>query len=148
VKSTPAQPRACISTVSINIYDNVQIWYTSQIEVLASLSTLHPVSTENKGGVNYPQVFSEETRTHYQHEVFGCVCGLYQPTYCRSSVPVAIYVPPPILRGARYAATTPIGIGTIDKSNTVTRLRRGPVAFRTAKPKKNGTRAVRSVARL
>lgn len=64
------------------------------------------------------------------------------------SVPVAIYVPPPVLRRARHTLTSMIAIGTIDKSNTITRLRRRRLPLRTAKAKKDRARAVRGVARL
>ena len=64
------------------------------------------------------------------------------------SAPVAIYVPPPVLRRARHAPTSIISLGTIDKSNAITRLRRRRLSLRTAKAKKDRTRAVRGVARL
>ena len=71
---------------------------------------------------------------------------LYQTT--GASVPVAIYVPPPILRSARHAPTVYVAIRVIDKSDAIARLRNRLLPVRTAKAQKDGTRAVRSVARL
>jgi hypothetical protein len=65
-----------------------------------------------------------------------------------SSVPVAIYVPPPILRGARHAPTSYVAVHAIDISDAITRLCRRFVPAWTAKAKKDGTRAVRSIACL
>jgi hypothetical protein len=64
------------------------------------------------------------------------------------SVPVAIYVPPPVLWRARHTPTSTIGVDFIDKSNTISHLRRRRLRLRTAKAKKDGTRAVCGIARL
>ena len=65
-----------------------------------------------------------------------------------SSVTVAIYVTPPILRGTRHAPTYYIAFRVIDKSNAIACLRNRFLPARTAKAQKDGTRAVRSIARL
>ena len=65
-----------------------------------------------------------------------------------SSVPVAKYVTPPILRGTRHAPTYYVALSVIDKSNAIARLRNRLLPARTAKAQKDGTRAVCSIARL
>jgi hypothetical protein len=65
-----------------------------------------------------------------------------------SSVPVTIDVSPPILCGTGHAPTYNVALLAIDKSNAIARLRNYFLPARTAKAQKDGTRAIRSVARL
>ena len=117
VQSTP---KACISTASINVDDIVQIRYGIQVQQ----KFYTPGHTEDIGC----KTTLGFHRTHNQHEASEGVCvWFYQPTSEKkknsTSVPVAIYVSPPVLRIARHASISVITIGTIDKSNTITRLR-------------------------